>query len=137
MKGITSGEGRTGRQLIDGRHGRKKIKGGKREPPAGDCQKSGLQGLNVGSLQALGATDNLKFNGLTVRKGAVAVGLDGREMDENVLAALALDETKAFAGVKPLDCTLFFHRCVPLNKKSYLMHCFSGCHFRGKPGVFR
>jgi len=29
-------------------------------------------------------------------------------MDENVLAALALDETKAFAGVKPLYCSLFF-----------------------------
>ena len=29
-------------------------------------------------------------------------------MDENVLAALALDETKALAGIKPLHCTLFF-----------------------------
>jgi hypothetical protein len=30
-------------------------------------------------------------------------------MDENVLASLALDETKALASVKPLHCSLFFH----------------------------
>jgi len=118
VKGITSGEGRTGRQLIDGRHGRKKIKGGKREPPAGDCQKSGLQGLNVGSLQALGAADNLEFNSLPLVEGAIAVRQNGGEMDENVLAGLALDETKALCGVKPLHCSLFFHRCVPLNRKA-------------------
>jgi hypothetical protein len=39
-------------------------------------------------------------------------------MDENVLAALALDETKTLASVKPLHCSLFFHRCVPLNIKA-------------------
>jgi hypothetical protein len=39
-------------------------------------------------------------------------------MDENVLAALALDESKALAGVKPLHCTLFFHRNVPLKIKA-------------------
>ena len=32
-------------------------------------------------------------------------------MDENVLARLPLDESKAFAGVKPLDCSLFFQLC--------------------------
>jgi hypothetical protein len=30
-------------------------------------------------------------------------------VDENVLAGLALDETEALAGVKPLYCSLFFH----------------------------
>jgi hypothetical protein len=29
-------------------------------------------------------------------------------MDENVLAGLALDESKALAGIKPLHCSLFF-----------------------------
>jgi hypothetical protein len=74
--------------------------------------------LNVGSLQALGAADNLEFNGLSLVEGAVAVRLNRGEMDENVLAALALDESKAFAGVKPLYCSLFFHRIVPLIKKA-------------------
>jgi len=73
--------------------------------------------LNVGSLQALGAADNLEFNGLPLVEGAIAVCLNGGEVDENVFASLALDETKAFAGIKPLHCTLFFHRCVPLKKK--------------------
>jgi hypothetical protein len=30
-------------------------------------------------------------------------------MDENVLAGLALDETKTLAGIEPLYCSLFFH----------------------------
>jgi hypothetical protein len=29
-------------------------------------------------------------------------------MDENVLAILTLDESKAFCGIKPLYCTCFF-----------------------------
>jgi len=77
-----------------------------------------LQKLNVGSLQALRAAGNLEFDGLSLVKGAVAVRLDGGEMDENVLSALALDEAKALAGVKPLYCTLFFHRSVPFHLKA-------------------
>jgi hypothetical protein len=57
-------------------------------------------------------------------------------MDENVLAALTLDETKALAGVKPLHCSLFFHRCVPLNYKSYLVHSFSGDPYEGSRASF-
>jgi hypothetical protein len=35
-------------------------------------------------------------------------------MHENVLSALALDESKALAGVKPLHCSLFFTHCFLL-----------------------
>src|ERR1700751_5155898 len=35
-------------------------------------------------------------------------------MDENVLSTLALDESKALAGVKPLHCSLFFTHCFLL-----------------------
>jgi hypothetical protein len=41
-------------------------------------------------------------------------------MHENILAALALDESIALAGVKPLHCSLFFHKNLILNL-SYLM----------------
>ena len=82
----------------------------------GPKSASGLESLNVGGLQPLGTADNLEFNGLTLVEGAVAVRLDGGEVDENVLASLALDETKALAGVEPLDCTLFFHRCFLFKK---------------------
>jgi hypothetical protein len=80
--------------------------------------RSGLERLNVGSLQALGAADNLEFNGLTLIERAIAVRLNRGEMDENVLARLALDKTKALTSVKPLHCSLFFHRCVPLSIKA-------------------
>jgi len=43
-------------------------------------------------------------------------------MDEYVLTALALDESKALAGVKPLHCSLFFaHFCVSFQDLSYLV----------------
>ena len=78
-------------------------------PPGIFKQKSGLESLNVGSLQTLGAADHLKLNGLTLVERAIAVRLNSGEMDENVLASLALDETIALAGIEPLHCTLFFH----------------------------
>jgi hypothetical protein len=67
-----------------------------------------LQRLNVRGLQALGAANDLKFDCLAVAQGAIAIRLDRGEMDENVLSGLALDETKALAGVKPLYSSLFF-----------------------------
>jgi hypothetical protein len=112
-----------------------KEKGGKLEPPARELSVSGLQRLNVGSLRALRAADNLEFNGLSLVEGAVAVRLDRGEMDENVLAALALDETKALAGVKPLYCTLFFQD-VFLFKLKAIWCTFSGSHFRGDRASF-
>jgi hypothetical protein len=33
-------------------------------------------------------------------------------MDENILTALALDESKALASVEPLHCSLFFTHCI-------------------------
>jgi len=84
-------------------------RGGDGSPARDFKQKSGLESLNVGSLQTLGAADHLKLNGLTLVERAIAVRLNRGEMDENVLASLALDETIALAGIEPLHCTLFFH----------------------------
>jgi hypothetical protein len=33
-------------------------------------------------------------------------------MNENIFSTLALDETEALAGVKPLHCSLFFTHCL-------------------------
>jgi hypothetical protein len=41
-------------------------------------------------------------------------------VDEYVLAGLALDESEALAGIKPLYCSLFF-QCDALFYLSYLM----------------
>jgi hypothetical protein len=45
-------------------------------------------------------------------------------VDENVLAGLALDESKALAGIEPLNCSLFFQLCF-----SFLFELFGAiCH---------
>src|SRR5437016_4493916 len=73
-----------------------------------------LEADNVGSLGALGTIRDFKFNGLAIGEVSVALSLDGGEMHENVGARLALDESKAFAGVKPLYSSLFFQLCFLL-----------------------
>jgi hypothetical protein len=74
----------------------------------------GLQRLNVRGLQALGAADDFEFDRLAVVQGLVAISLDRGKMHEYIFPGLALDETKALAGVKPLHCSLFFAHFVVL-----------------------
>src|SRR4029077_5156940 len=73
-----------------------------------------LEGLYVRGLQALGALGNFEFNRLAIVQRLIAISHDRGEMDENVLAALALDEAEALAGIEPLHCTLFFTHCFTL-----------------------
>ena len=70
-----------------------------------------LQGGDVRCLQALGARGHFEFNRLAFVQRLVALRLNRGEVDENVLAGLALDESKALAGIKPLYCSLFFQLC--------------------------
>ena|ERR1700690_2024910 len=76
------------------------------DPPC--CLKAG----NVRGLQTLGARGNLEFDCLTFVQRLIAIPLNSGEVDENVFARLSLDETKAFTGVKPLYCSLFFQLCI-------------------------
>jgi hypothetical protein len=66
-----------------------------------------LEGANFFCLQTLLTLGHLELHTLSFGQTAEAVGLDGGVMDENVLTALALDETKTFGIVKPLYCSLF------------------------------
>ena len=68
-----------------------------------------LEASDVRSLQALGAPGDFEFNRLAFVQRLVPLRLNGGEMDENVLAGLALDEPKTLAGIKPLHCSLFSH----------------------------
>jgi hypothetical protein len=52
---------------------------------------------------------NFEFNRLAFVQRFVPLGLNSREVDENILAGLALDEPKPFAGIEPLHCSLFSH----------------------------
>src|SRR6266849_1382130 len=71
-----------------------------------------LEGLDVRGLQALGALGDFEFNRLAIVQRLVAISHDRGEMDENVLSTLALDESKALAGIEPLHCSLFFTHCI-------------------------
>jgi hypothetical protein len=68
-----------------------------------------LEWLDVRGLQALRPARDFEFHRLPFVERLVPLRLDGGKVDENVLAALALDESKALAGVEPLHCSLFFH----------------------------
>lgn len=73
-----------------------------------------LEGLYVRGLQTLGALGDFEFNRLAIVQRLIAISHDRGEMDENVLTALALDETEALAGIEPLHCSLFFTHCFTL-----------------------
>ena len=68
-----------------------------------------LEAGHVLRLQALRALADFKFNGLSFVERFVSIHLNRGEMDENILAGLALDESVALAGVEPLHCSLFLH----------------------------
>jgi len=87
--------------------------------------ESDLQRLNVRGLQALRAADDFELDRLAVVQALVAIRENRGEVDENVLSGLALDESKALAGVKPLHCSLFFQLCF-----SFLFELFGAVSHR-------
>ena len=84
-----------------------------------------LQAGDVGRLQAIGAAGDFELNRLAFVQRFVTIRHDSGEVDENVLAGLALDESKALAGVKPLHCSLFFQLCF-----SFLFELFGAVSHR-------
>jgi hypothetical protein len=76
--------------------------------------RSGLEGLDVRGLQALRSFGDLEFNRLAVIQRLIAISHNRGEMHEHIFSTLALDETEALAGVKPLHCSLFFTHCFTL-----------------------
>jgi hypothetical protein len=92
----------------------KKIAAHRSAPPVIVILRSGLEGLDVGGLQALWSLGNLEFNRLAVIQRLIAISHNRGEMNEHIFSTLALDETEALAGVKPLHCSLFFTHCFTL-----------------------
>ena len=68
-----------------------------------------LQAGDVRCLQALGAGGNFELNRLAFVQRFVPLRLNCGEVDKDVLAGLALDESESLAGIEPLYCSLFFH----------------------------
>jgi hypothetical protein len=71
--------------------------------------KVGLEAGNVRGLETFGPTRDFKFNRLAFVQRFVSISLNCGKVYEHIFAGLALDESKAFAGVKPLYGSLFFH----------------------------
>ena len=71
-----------------------------------------LEGLDVRGLEAFRSLRDFEFNSLAIVQRLIAISQNRGEMDENVLAALALDEAEALAGIEPLHCSLFFTHCI-------------------------
>jgi hypothetical protein len=100
---------------VKGSRGRKTKTGGTPKRTARSVfLRSGLEGLDVGGLEALGSLGDFKFNRLAIIERLIAISHNCGEMDENVLTALALDEPEALAGIEPLHCSLFFTHCFTL-----------------------
>jgi hypothetical protein len=79
----------------------------------------------VRGLQALGASGHFELNRLAFVQRFVSLRNNRGKMDENVLAGLALDESKSLAGVEPLHCSLFFQFCF-----SFLFKLFDATSHR-------
>jgi hypothetical protein len=65
-------------------------------------------------LQSLRTLLDFELDPLPLIQGFVTICLNGGEMDENILARLALNESKTFRSVKPLHDTLLFAHGIPL-----------------------
>ena len=66
-----------------------------------------LDSLYVLGLPPFRAFDYVKLHLLTFLQAAESIALNGREVNEHVLAVLAADETITFGVVKPLYCSCF------------------------------
>jgi hypothetical protein len=79
-----------------------------------------LESGDVRSLQTLRPAGDFEFNRLSFVQRPIPLRLDRGEMDENVLAGLALDEPISFAGVEPLHYSLLSHFICSLLLLNYL-----------------
>src|SRR5204863_9938853 len=77
---------------------------------------SHVEGLDLGDVSGLrtfGAVNDLEFHRLTFLERTEPVALNGRVVDEDVTASVALDEPVTFGVVEPLDLACDTHRSLP------------------------
>jgi hypothetical protein len=61
--------------------------------------------------KAFGTLHELVFDGFALIESPVTIFLNRGKVDKDVLSGRALNEAIAFGSVKPLDCSLLFHKC--------------------------
>src|SRR5689334_18199120 len=114
MKICSSGIGL--RRLVwrgPGRRSQKKgpVENAKGGPPAALIEfRVALEHLHVLCLPALGTFDDGELHRLSFLQAAETVGLNCREMDENVLTILTGNKAVTLRVIEPLNCSLF--HCV-------------------------
>ena len=74
-----------------------------------------LSADDVGCLEALRPLQQVKFDCLALIESAIAIFLDGGEVNENVFTRGPLDEAVSLGPVKPLYCTLLSHLNTPFS----------------------
>ena len=75
----------------------------------GETRVVGLEASDVRCLETLRSLGDFEFNGLTLVQRLVAIGQNRREVNENIFAGLALNESESLGSIEPLYCSLFFH----------------------------
>src|SRR6185295_16579149 len=68
---------------------------------------------DVAGLRALGAVDDFELHGLALFERTESVALNGGIVNENVTAAVPLNEPVALGVVEPLDLACDTHRSLP------------------------
>ena len=68
---------------------------------------------DVAGLRALWSVNDLEFYRLALLERPEAVSLDRREVDEDIAAPVALDESITLGVVEPLDLACDTHRTFP------------------------
>jgi hypothetical protein len=85
------------------------------------------QNCDVRGLRSFGTLLNNEFNLLAFGQIFETVALNGREMDEHIRSAFALDEAEALVTIEPLYCTSYTirHFLPPLAiEKSFYVNLF-------------
>ena len=86
---------------------------GRSKEPSATSHVEGLDLSDVAGLWAFGAVNDLEFHRLTFLERPEPVALNGRVVDEDVTASVALDEPVTFCVVEPLDLACDTHRSLP------------------------
>jgi len=76
---------------------------------------------HVARLKTLGALFNIELDLLAFLQVLETLALNGREVDEDILTAIASEEAIALRSIEPLDCTVdtFRHVCLLMANKKY------------------
>ena len=64
-----------------------------------------LNDYDVAGLGAFGAGVDIEFDFLAFVEVLEAITLNSREVNENIWATIASDETETLGAVEPFDCT--------------------------------